>query len=61
MVRQKDTIHDFTVYDYKRDKISRSQQIVQKFTSYHMDERLDLFVFLELVTSLHAFDRGRLA
>lgn len=58
MNRQGESLHDFCQYNFKTDKKDKTQKIVQKFTSYHMDERIDLFILFELITSLHTFDEG---
>lgn len=52
-------LHDPTVYNATTNRESKSQTLVQKFISHSMDERLDVYVLLEIIITLHSFESKR--
>ena len=58
MNNQKDVLHDFSQYNIKTEKRDKTQRVIQNFTSWQMDERVDIFLMLELLTSLHTFEQS---
>jgi hypothetical protein len=58
IAKEKPDLSGFYLYDTSKNLEEISQKIIQKFVSHEMDERLDVFLFLELVQTLHECEKG---
>lgn len=56
--KEKPDLSDTTIYETSKNSEEKVQKIIHKFVAHDMGERLDLYVFLEIVQNLHIFSKG---
>ena len=58
--KDKFNLFNCSVFNTSNNYEDNTQSSIIKFTSHEMDEKLDLFVFLQMILSLYNFEQSTL-
>lgn len=56
--KEKPDLSEIFLYDTSKNREEKVQKVIHKFVAHDMNERLDLYLFLELIQTLHNFNKG---